>query len=174
MQRFREYLRGERLRFTSERRSIAQALFESDEHLEAEELLTLEVATPVGLALQTECESIAAPSVQGEFGVLPGHLPLLAALRAGIVKYRVDGEDMLAAVGPGFVEAGPEEILLLTDVFALPEDVNADAVREELEEAEARLEELEGAHVGHDYEEIARDIEWANARLDMVAAAAER
>lgn len=140
----------------------------------SEELLTLEVATPVGLALHTECESIAAPSVQGEFGVLPGHLPLLAALRAGIVKYRVDGEDLVAAVGPGFVEAGPDKVLLLTDVFALPEDVDEAEVQGELEAAEARLEELEGAHLGHDYEEIERDIQWANARLELAAAAAER
>ncbi|MCZ7679957.1 MAG: hypothetical protein M5U28_14820 [Sandaracinaceae bacterium] len=70
------------------------------------ELLSLEIATPVGLALSTECESIAAPSVEGEFGVFAGHLPLLAALRAGVIKYRVDGKDLLAAVGPGFVEAG--------------------------------------------------------------------
>lgn len=137
-------------------------------------LLTLEVATPVGLALHTECESIAAPSVQGEFGVLPGHLPLLAALRAGIVKYRVAGEDLVAAVGPGFVEAGPEKVLLLTDVFALPDDVDEDAVRDELEQAEQRLTELEGAHVGHDYEEVARDIEWATARLELLEASNER
>ncbi len=140
----------------------------------AEELLTLEVATPVGLALKLDCESVAAPSVQGEFGVLPGHLPLLAALRSGIVKYRVAGEDRFAAVGPGFVEAGPDKVLLLTDVFVRPEDVDAESVREELEEAESRLQALEGAYVGHDYEEVARDIEWANARLELLAAAAER
>lgn len=131
--------------------------------------LTLEIATPVGLALSTQCESIAAPSVEGEFGVLPGHLPLLAALRSGVLSYVVDGKSRLAAVGPGFVEAGPERVLLLTDSFALPEDVDPDAVRAELEAAEKRLEGIEGAYVGHDYEEIERDIEWAHARLALAA-----
>src|SRR5687768_9577496 len=131
-------------------------------------VLTLEIATPRGLVLSTECESIAAPSVEGEFGVFPGHLPLLAALRAGVVKYRVDGKDLLAAVGPGFVEAGPERVLLLTDAFARPEDVDEDKVREELAEAEGRLAAHESEHVGHDYDEIARDIEWAHARLAIL------
>ena len=139
----------------------------------AEELLTLEVATPVGLALQTECESIAAPSVEGEFGVFPGHLPLLAALRSGVVKYVVGGKDMLAAVGPGFVEAGPEKVLLLTDTFALPEDVDAARVREELKAAEARLDELDTEYSGSEYDEIERDIEWAHARLALIGKSPE-
>ncbi len=132
------------------------------------ELLTLEIATPVGLALSTQCESIAAPSVQGEFGVFAGHLPLLAALRAGVLKYRVDGRDLLAAVGPGFVEAGPDHVLLLTDSFARPQDVDVDQVREQLADAERRLEALETEYAGVAYEEIERDIEWAHARLAIV------
>lgn len=134
------------------------------------DLLTLEVATPVGLALQTECESVAAPSVQGEFGVFPGHLPLLAALRAGVIKYTVGGDDLVAAVGPGFVEAGPERVRLLTDSFALPDDVDEIAVQEELDDAERRLAELETDHVGTVFEEIQRDIQWARARLEIVGA----
>lgn len=134
------------------------------------DLLNLEVATPTGMKLSTTVESVAAPSVEGEFGVLPGHLPLLAALRAGVMKYRVDGKDRCAAVGPGFVEAEPDKVLFLTDAFALPEQVDAASVREELEEAQARLGALEVAHVGTAYEEIQRDIDWAIARLAIVEA----
>lgn len=132
------------------------------------EVLTLEIATPVGLVLSTQCESIAAPSVEGEFGVFPNHLPLLAALRAGVVKYVIDGKNMLAAVGPGFIEAGPDKALLLTDAFARPEDVDAEKVREELAAAEERLAALETEYAGHDYEEIERAIEWAHARLAIL------
>ncbi|MCB9598285.1 MAG: ATP synthase F1 subunit epsilon [Sandaracinaceae bacterium] len=135
----------------------------------AEELLTLEIATPVGLALQTECESVAAPSVAGEFGVFPGHLPLLAALRSGVIRYTVGGQVQLAAVGPGFVEAGPERVLLLTDTFTSPSEVDADEVRAELADAEKRLDALETAYTGHEYAEIIRDIEWAQARLTLIA-----
>jgi F-type H+-transporting ATPase subunit epsilon len=129
------------------------------------EVLSLEIATPVGLALSTECESIAAPSVEGEFGVFPGHLPLLAALRAGVLKYRSGGKDLVAAVGPGFVEAGPSKVLLLTDTFARPEDVDAAEVQEELTRAEERLAALGSEHAAVDHDEIEREIEWAHARL---------
>ncbi|MFK7986879.1 MAG: ATP synthase F1 subunit epsilon [Sandaracinaceae bacterium] len=134
----------------------------------ADPLLTLEIATPLGLRLETQCESLAAPSVQGEFGVFPGHLPLLAALRSGVVSYVVDGADRKAAVGPGFIEAGPERVLLLTDSFALAEDVDADAVKSSLEDAEKRLDGLETEYAGTEYDEIQRDIEWAHAQLELV------
>src|SRR5688500_16441859 len=96
------------------------------------EILTLEIATPLGLVLRTEAESVAAPSVHGEFGVLAGHLPLLAALKPGVLKYRTMGKDHVAAVGAGFVEAGPEKVLLLCDVFAQPHQIDTAKVQEEL------------------------------------------
>jgi F-type H+-transporting ATPase subunit epsilon len=132
------------------------------------DLLSLEVATPLGLVLSTECELVAAPSVEGEFGVLPNHLPLLGALRSGVIRYRVEGKDLVAAVGPGFVEAEPRRVLLLTDAFARPEDVRADDVREELASAERKLAELNISHTEVERDEIVRAIEWAHARLSIV------
>jgi len=134
----------------------------------APEMLTLEVATPLGLALRTKAESVQAPSVAGEFGVLAGHLPLLAALKAGLLRYRVEGKDHFAAVGHGFVEAGPEKVLLLTDQFALPKDIDLELARKELVDAEARLRELPTEYAGPDYEGIQRAADWAQARIDAV------
>ena len=137
------------------------------------DVVTLEVATPSGLALRTEATSVQAPSVRGEFGVLPGHLPLLAALRCGLLKYRSEGREHVAAVGPGFVEAGPEKVLLLTDLFALPEQVNEKTVREELAKAEAALKAFPDRYEGPEYVELQRDIDWAQARLDARATLAK-
>jgi F-type H+-transporting ATPase subunit epsilon len=130
------------------------------------ELLTLEVATPAGLVLRTECETVAAPSVRGEFAVMPGHLPLLAALKCGLLKYREDGRDRVAAVGPGFVEAEPDKILLLTEMFAKPEDIQSDAVRKELSEAESELSKFEAE--GESLADLQRRVDWAYARLEVL------
>jgi len=137
--------------------------------------MTLEVATPLGLVLSTEVESIAAPSVQGELGVFAGHLPLLAALDAGVIRYEIDGKTHLAAVGPGFVDAEPDRVQILTDAFTLPEDVDVDAVRAELADAEARLDGIDKddytIYLGPAVEEIRRDHRWAEARLAIVEGA---
>jgi len=132
------------------------------------ELLKLEVATPLGLALSTDCESVAAPSVQGEFGVLPGHLPLLAALQCGLLKYRVEGKDHVVAVGPGFVEAEPDRVRVLTDQLARPKELDEATVRKELEAAEEALKGFSELREGPEYRELQRDVDWALARLEAI------
>lgn len=128
--------------------------------------LKLEVATPDGLALKADAEMVTAPSVEGEFGVLPGHLPLLAATRAGLLKYRVAGKDEVAAVGPGFVEALPDRVLLLTDAFLPPKSIDRAAAEQELAAAERALADNKTAIDSAEHEEIARTVEWARARVE--------
>ena len=132
------------------------------------ESLKLEVATPRGLMLATQAESVQAPSVDGEFGVLPGHLPLLAALKAGLLKYRAAGKDHVAAVGPGFVEAGSDRVLVLTELFITPDKIDPGQVRTELATAEERLRAFADVYEGAEYQERQRDVDWAIARLDAV------
>lgn len=133
--------------------------------------IRLEVVTPLGLALRAEVLETEAPSVLGEFGVLPGHLPLLAALGAGVLRYRTDSGMRAAAVGPGFVEAGPEKMLLLTESFEKGDEVDVETARKELADAEARLGAFAEWHEGAAYEEIRRDLAWAQARIEAAEAA---
>jgi F-type H+-transporting ATPase subunit epsilon len=106
--------------------------------------IRLEIVTPRGRALTANVDEVTAPSVEGEFGVLPGHLPLLAALRAGIVTYRQGGETKRCAVGTGFAEAGPDKLVVLTSEYAEPEKVDPVLVRRELGEVQGQLAKIEG------------------------------
>ena len=81
----------------------------------AEGAIELEIVTPDGVALREKVQMLTAPSVDGEFGVLPGHRPLLAALKTGIVTYTKNGTEVRVAVGPGFVEVFEDRAVLLTD-----------------------------------------------------------
>jgi F-type H+-transporting ATPase subunit epsilon len=135
---------------------------------QAGEPLTLEVATPTGKALNLAVESVQVPGVQGELGVLPRHLPLLAALRPGVLRYREGGRTRVAAVGTGFVEVGPANVRLLTDRFAAPEAIQREAVDRELGDAEARLRAFQGPSSAQAYEEIEHDVAWAQARLEVL------
>lgn len=134
-------------------------------------LLSLEVATPDGLALKTEAEMVTAPSVEGEFGVLPGHLPLLAAMRAGLLKYRVGGHDQVAAIGPGFVEALPDHVLVLTDAFLKPASIDRTAAEQDLAAAERALAEVKEPLSSPEHQEAQRAVEWARARVEAARTA---
>lgn len=136
-------------------------------------ILTLEVTTPRGLALRTEADYVQAPSVQGELGVLPNHLPVLAALRCGLLKYKSGGKVQVAAVGPGFLEAEPDRVVVLSDLFTTPEKIDVDATKQELVNANDALKGFGERHEGAEYDELKRNIEWAQAKLDAVAEAAK-
>jgi F-type H+-transporting ATPase subunit epsilon len=105
--------------------------------------LALEIVTPKGRALAVEAEEVTAPSADGEFGVLPGHLPTLAAVRAGIVSYRSGNDWKKCAVGAGFVEVSADRVLLLTDEFTLREGVDPVVVRTELKDVQAEITNIE-------------------------------
>jgi F-type H+-transporting ATPase subunit epsilon len=107
------------------------------------EKIQLEIVTPTGRKLAASVDEVTAPSVQGEFGVLPGHLPLLAALRTGIVTYREAGETKRCAVGSGFAEAGPDKMVLLTDEYIERDKIDPVVVRKDLAEVEQELHKLE-------------------------------
>ncbi|MCA9584031.1 MAG: ATP synthase F1 subunit epsilon [Myxococcales bacterium] len=104
--------------------------------------IELEIVTPKGRALAASVDEVTAPSVQGEFGVMPGHLPVLAAIRTGLVTYRQGAETKKCAVGAGFAEAGHNKLLILSDEYIEREGVDPVRVRKELAEVEGRLEKL--------------------------------
>ncbi len=110
----------------------------------------LEIVTPEGRALATEVDEVNAPSADGEFGVLPGHVPMLAAVRPGIVSYRDGSEWKRCAVGAGFIEVsgsapegGGDRVLLLSGEFTLREGVDPVIVRTELKEVQAEIAKTE-------------------------------
>lgn len=102
--------------------------------------IELEIVTPRGRALAATVDEVTAPSVKGEFGVLPGHLPVVAALRTGIVNYRQGNETKKCAVGPGFAEAGQNKLLILAEDFVERQSIDPVVVRKELTEVQQKLD----------------------------------
>ena len=138
----------------------------TQQHSETPSRLRLEVATPKGMVLQLDCDEVEAPSVDGEFGVLPGHLPLLAALKCGPLRYREGSTVRYAAVGPGFVQAEADRVLLLTERYAAAEDVDMAEARQQLTEAEQRLAAYAEAHEGAAWRALRNEVDWALARIE--------
>lgn len=106
------------------------------------EKIDLEIVTPKGRALSESVDEVTAPSVQGEFGVLPGHLPVVAALRPGIVTYKQGSETKKVAIGPGFAEAGQNKLLILADEYAERQNIDPVLVRKDLNEIQPKLEKV--------------------------------
>lgn len=137
----------------------------------AENKIDLEIVTPKGRALSASVDEVTAPSVEGQFGVLPGHLPVVAALRTGLVTYRQGNESTTCAIGPGFAEAGQNKLLLLTEDYAERQSFDPVVVRKELKEVETKLEGLlageQTADVEHEVKALITRENWLAALLEL-------
>ncbi len=133
----------------------------------AEGKITLEIVTPRGVALREIVDDVAAPSVDGEFGVLPGHLPILASLRTGIVTYHKGSEEKRLTVSDGFIEVKDDHALLLTDKVATRDQIDPVPVRLELKEVDEQLAQYNGDPAAPEWRElVAREL-WAAAQLEL-------
>jgi F-type H+-transporting ATPase subunit epsilon len=129
--------------------------------------ITLEIVTPDGPALSETVSEFTAPSVDGEFGVLPGHRPLLAALKTGVVKLGAGEDAIRVAVGPGFVEVFEDNATILTRSFCREGDVDPVRARLELKEVDERIDAFEGDPNSSEYVElVAREL-WAAVQLEL-------
>jgi len=133
----------------------------------ADRAITLEIVTPEGVRLAETVQAFTAPSVDGQFGVLPGHRPMLAALATGIVSCRTESGLQEVAVGPGFVELFEDRAVLLTDRFITKADVDPVRARLELKEADEELERLHQDSGSPEYARaLGREL-WAAAQLEL-------
>lgn len=99
----------------------------------------LEILSPERQFFSGNAEMIVFPAIDGLHGVLPRHEPMVTALSAGEMKFKVDGEWRYAAVGDGFVEIMPEYVILLADTVELPEEIDVTRAKAAKERAEERL-----------------------------------
>lgn len=125
----------------------------------------LEIVTPEGIQLAASVTEFTAQSAVGEFGVLPSHRPMLAALKTGIVRYTEEGEQEEVAVGPGFVQVLDDRAVLLTQRFIKKDDVDPVIARRDLKEAEEAIDHFEGQ--GPELDELIAKSLWAAARLEL-------
>ncbi len=77
--------------------------------------LTLEVVTPERVVISEEVDEVVLPGLEGEFGVLPGHIPFLTALKIGAMLYRSGDESQYLALSWGYVEVASDRVMVLAE-----------------------------------------------------------
>ena len=131
--------------------------------------LRLSIVTPTGAITDTEVTEMVAPGLLGEFGVLPGHLPFLSAMDAGVLSYVEDGHTHVLAVGPGYVEVGVgDEIIVLTEAALAPREIDLESAGREEREATEDLALLSPTEQAGEYAHAHARVAWARARREAV------
>jgi F-type H+-transporting ATPase subunit epsilon len=103
--------------------------------------IRLEFVTPERAIVHEEVDEIGLPGEEGDFGVLPGHAPLLAALRTGHMWYRKGRETRHAFIDGGFAEVVADRVSILAPIAEREEEIDlarAEAAKRRAEEQMAR------------------------------------
>lgn len=95
-------------------------------------------------------KSVQATGIEGELGVLPGHTPLLTAIKPGIVKFTLenDSEEVIYVSG-GFLEVQPNIVTVLADIAIRGSELDADRIHEAKRKAEENIVSR-GSDADHD------------------------
>jgi F-type H+-transporting ATPase subunit epsilon len=132
-------------------------------------ILAVNLVTPRGVVAHTNADSVQAPGELGEFELLPGHVPLLTALRSGVLTIGTKAKARYA-VSTGYLRVDPTgEVEILVEQAMPSADVDAEAARKDLAAAEAELAKWGDRPHDGDYLTLQQRAGWARARIDSVA-----
>ncbi|HET6926694.1 MAG TPA: F0F1 ATP synthase subunit epsilon [Hyphomicrobiaceae bacterium] len=102
--------------------------------------LKFELVTPERMALSQDATQVVVPGLEGDFTVLPGHAPVISALRPGVVDVTLpDASKARIFVKGGFAEVNPQHLTVLAERALDVEAMDAGTIAAELAVAEADL-----------------------------------
>jgi len=108
-----------------------------------ENKLILEIVTPHGLVLSEEVDEVVCTGSEGEFGVLPGHVPFFTTLKIGMLAYKKGTATKYVFVNWGYAEVGPDKVLVLADSAEKSDVIDVERAKTAMKRAEERLKKAE-------------------------------
>ncbi|WP_088104379.1 F0F1 ATP synthase subunit epsilon [Halalkalibacter urbisdiaboli] len=123
------------------------------------------VVTPDGKVYDGDVEMVSVRTVEGELGILPKHIPLVAPLTVGAVRLKKGSTVEKVAVSGGFVEVRPDQVTILAEAAELPSDIDVDRAKQAQERAEQRINSAKQDDIDFKRAELA--LKRATNRLDV-------
>ena len=111
--------------------------------MEKDTNIKFEIVTPYGLILSEDVDEVACTGSEGDFGVLPGHVPFFTTLKVGMLSYKKGNATKYVFVNWGYAEVGPDRVMILADSAEKSEDIDVERAKAAMKRAEERLKKAE-------------------------------
>src|SRR5215475_4928728 len=98
-----------------------------------------DLVSPEKLAFSGEVDQVDIPGAEGDFGVLAGHAPVVAAIRPGILTVTVGGTSEKIIVLGGLAEVSENGLTVLADVATSLEELDRGKLADAISEMERKL-----------------------------------
>ena len=126
--------------------------------------LTLEIVTPEARVYSDTIDTVVLPTVEGEIGILPGHIPLLTQINDGELRVTKGGQTHWLAVSGGFVQVDGDKVSVLAEHAITEEKIDETAVETALRRAEAQLRAAAAADPA-EFEHLQEMVRFAGVQL---------
>jgi F-type H+-transporting ATPase subunit epsilon len=113
-----------------------------------------DLVSPEKLAFSGEVDQVDVPGVEGDFGVLAGHAPVVAAIRPGILVITTGSTHQKVIVLGGLAEVSDKGLTVLADVATSMQDIDKQAFADQIVGMEAKLAEKEGSELDRAIERL--------------------
>ncbi len=100
---------------------------------------TLRIITPDRMFYEGSVKMVEFDTVEGEVGILPGHIPMTFIIKPGVLTITEDAETKTAALHAGFAEVLQDRVTILAEIIEWPEEIDEGRAKEAKERAEERL-----------------------------------
>ena len=105
--------------------------------------LQFDLVTPERLLLSEMVEMVVVPGTEGNFGVLPGHAPLISTIRPGMIEiYHGQTVTRRIFIVSGIAEVTPERCTVLADEAVSPDTLDRGSIESDLQTVEGNLPSL--------------------------------
>jgi F-type H+-transporting ATPase subunit epsilon len=132
----------------------------------ASSFLAVNLVTPKGVVAHTDTDSVQAPGELGEFELLPGHVPMLTALKPGVLTIGIK-QRAVYAVSSGYLRVDPQGAVEILVEQAVPaSEIDPAAAKAEVTSAEAELTKWGDKAQDGDYANLVARAGWAQARVN--------
>jgi len=101
--------------------------------------LKLEIVTPEAKVYADTIDSVVIPTVEGEIGILPGHIPLLTQVENGELRVMKGAELQRLAVGGGFAQIDGDCVRVLAEQAISEDKIDVNAVEAAMKRAEQEI-----------------------------------
>ncbi len=106
---------------------------------------TLRIITPERMFYEGSVRMVEFDTVEGEVGILPGHIPMTFIIRPGILTITEGDGTKMAALHAGFAEVLQERVTILAEIIEWPGEIDVNRANEAKERAEERLRTEDGS-----------------------------
>jgi F-type H+-transporting ATPase subunit epsilon len=113
-----------------------------------------DLVSPEKFVFSGEVDQVDVPGVEGDFGVLAGHAPVVAAIRPGILTVTSGGSQQKIIVLGGLAEVSDKGLTVLADVATELEELDRAELADKISQMEGKLAEKEGSELDREVERL--------------------